>query len=136
MLTIVAVPKDVVALDNVQLDRSYELAQLSERLTAKANSLVGKRIGQCVMALRQHFGIPYSEIRGYAGSNKPNSKTGQIGAVVIFKSMSQYGHVAIIIGDKGNQWEIFHSNMDWQGTGRIDLISKADPKITGYKIIK
>lgn len=132
----VAAPKDAIALDNVQIDRSYELTELSKSLTAKAESLVGKRIGQCVMALRQHFGIPYSEIRGYAGSNKPNSKTGEVGAVVIFKLMSQYGHVAIIIGDKGDQWEIFHSNMDWTGTGQIDLISKTDSKITGYKIIR
>ena len=107
----------------------------SNQLVAHAKTLQGKRTGQCVLALRNKFGVPKSEVQGAAKTTKINSQTGKVGSVIVFRNMSKYGHVGILLQDTGDGWLYFHSNVDWRGTGRIDWISKTDRKISGYRII-
>lgn len=138
----IGVPKDVNAIDSyLTYDelKAYQEKKAEEQwsaeLVAYSQTLVGKRTGQCVLALRQRFGVPKNEVQGMAKSTQINSQTGKVGSVIVFKNLSKYGHVGIIIKDEGSHWLYFHSNMDWRGTGRIDRISKTDPRISGYRII-
>jgi len=107
----------------------------SRQLTVYAQTLVGKRTGTCVLALRNKFGVPRNEVQGAAKTTKINSSVGKVGAVIVFKNLSKWGHVGYIIADEGDHWLYFHSNMDFRGTGRIDRIAKNDNKISGYRII-
>jgi hypothetical protein len=109
--------------------------QWSAQLVAYAQTLVGKRTGTCVLSLRNHFGVPRADVQGLAKSTKINSKTGKVGAVIVFRNLSKYGHVGYIIADHGDTWLYFHSNIDWRGTGRIDKIAKTDSRISGYRLI-
>lgn len=107
----------------------------SRQLTAYAKTLVGKRTGQCVTSLRNYFGVPRADVQGLAKHTKINSASGKVGAVIVFRNLSKYGHVGYIIADEGDTWLYFHSNIDWRGTGRIDKIKKTDPHISGYRVI-
>lgn len=107
----------------------------SKQLTAYAQTLVGKRTGSCVLSLRNHFGVPRNEVQGAAKQTKINSSTGKVGAVIVFRNLSKWGHVGLIIADEGDHWLYFHSNMSFTGRGRIDRIAKTDKKISGYRII-
>lgn len=109
--------------------------QWSAQLVAYAQTLVGKRTGTCVLSLRNHFGVPRNEVQGAAKTTKINSTTGKVGAVIVFRNLSKWGHVGYIIADDGDNWLYFHSNYDFRGTGRIDRIAKTDKKISGYRII-
>lgn len=141
-IPLVGVPKDLKALDThltyAEL-KAYEEKKAndewSDQLVAYSQTLVGKKTGQCVLSLRNYFGVPKSEVQGMAKHTKANSSVGQVGSVIIFKNMSKYGHVGILIKDQGDSWLYFHSNIDWHGTGRINSIRKDDYRISGYRII-
>lgn len=142
LLGMVAVPKDLIANDNYltyeELKKHHERLledQWSKDLVVYAQTLVGKRTGQCVLALRQRFGVPRNEVAGLAKHTKINSPTGKVGSVIVFKKMSWAGHVGIILKDEGDGWRYFDSNGDFTQRGAIRWISKTDPRISGYRII-
>jgi hypothetical protein len=143
IFTFVGVPKDVNSNDSYVTYEELKIHQekqaereWSSQLTAHAQKLVGKKTGHCVLALRNYFGVPRNEVQGMAKNTKTNSTTGKIGSVIIFKNLSKYGHVGLIIDEDPAYWYYFHSNIDWRGTGRIDRIAKNDSHISGYRIIK
>lgn len=141
-LACVGVPKHTNAVDNyLTYDelRAYQEKQAenewSNQLVAYASTLVGQRTGQCVLALRQRFGVPAREVSGAAKSTKINSPVGKVGSVIIFKNLSKWGHVGILLRDEGDSWLYFHSNYGFNGRGRVDRIKKTDKHISGYRII-
>lgn len=141
-LAIIGVPKDVNAngtsITYAEL-KAYQEKQADDQwsadLTAYAQTLVGKRTGTCVQSLRNYFGVPANEVSGWAKTTKINSQTGKVGAVIVFKNLSKWGHVGIILKDEGDSWLYFHSNYDFHGHGRVDHIKKTDKHISGYRII-
>lgn len=109
----------------------------SQQLVAYAQTLRGKRTGQCVLALRNYFGVPRSEVQGLAKNTKINSPTGKVGAVVVFKRLSWAGHVGIQITpvDANGNFQYFDSNGGWTQRGAIRTINIKDRRISGYRII-
>jgi len=136
------VPKDLNASDSyltydelkAYQERQAEL-EWSRQLTSYAQTLVGKRTGQCVLAIRQRFGVPASEVQGLAKNTRPNTKDAKVGSVIIFKNLSKYGHVGIVLSESDTHVTYFDSNGDWSFKGAIRTIAKTDPRISGYKII-
>lgn len=119
-----------------------ELAKIQEQewsrqLVSYAQTLKGKRTGQCVVALRKYFGISRSEVQGLAKNTKINSPTGKVGAIVVFKKMSWAGHVGIQITpvDSQGNFQYFDSNGNWNKRGAIRTININDRRISGYRII-
>lgn len=107
--------------------------QWSNQLVAYASTLVGKRTGQCVVAIRQYFGVPKNEVQGMAKYTKPNTQTPKVGSIIILK-MSRYGHVGIVIKVDGDLVTYFDSNGQWTQRGAIRTIIKSDRRIAGYRI--
>lgn len=137
LLVSVAVPKHAIAQDYLQPaynPQEVALAQealWSKQLTVYSQTLVGKRTGQCVMALRNYFGIPYSEVHGYARYTKINSHEAKVGSVIVL-NMSRYGHVGIVIAVSGDKVTYFDSNGNWRQRGAIRTINKNNRLILGY----
>lgn len=134
--TKIAVADDSYKTNDLQAQYlAYQEAQeWSVELTTYSATLVNKRTGQCVMALRKYFSVPYSEVHGAARTTIPNSSTPAIGAVIILK-MSSLGHVGIVIAINDNQIIYFDSNGDWRQRGAIRSININDPRIKGFRII-
>lgn len=109
--------------------------QWSSQLVAHAQTLVGKRTGQCVTSLRTYFGIPRTEVQGFAKNTKINSSQPKVGSVIVFKKMSWAGHVGLVIKTEGELVTYFDSNGDWRQRGAIRTININDRKISGYRII-
>jgi hypothetical protein len=109
--------------------------QWSNQLVAYSQTLVGRRTGQCVVSLRQYFGISRSEVQGLAKSTRPNSKDPKVGSIIILK-MSSVGHVGIVIRVDGDLVTYFDSNGSWTQRGAIRTIIKSDRRIAGYRITK
>ncbi len=114
-----------------------EEQQWSNQLVAYSQTLVGKRTGQCVVALRERFGVPKSEVQGAAKSTKINSRTGKVGAIVVFKRMSWAGHVGLQITpvDAQGNFKYFDSNGQLREIGAIRTINIKDRRISGYRIL-
>jgi hypothetical protein len=122
--------------------------QWSAQLVAHAQTLVGKRTGQCVTSIRTYFGVPKSEVQGLAKNTKINSQTGKVGAIVVFKRMSWAGHVGYQITpvDSSGNFQYFDSNGDggryirgrwvWDEKAKIRTINIKDPRISGYRIYR
>lgn len=134
-------PESAVAKDDYltydQLKAYEEKRQEQEwsnQLVAYSKTLVGKRTGQCVVAVRQYFGISKSEVQGMAKYTKPNTQTPKVGSIIIFKGMSRYGHVGIVIATDGELVTYFDSNGSWNQRGAIRTIIKSDRRISGYRI--
>ena len=121
---------------NPQQQAHLQEIEWSNQLVAYARSLEGKRLGQCVLTLRNYFGVPRSEVQGMAKNTKINSSTGKVGAVVVFKRMSWAGHVAIQITpvDSNGNFQYFAGNEN-RGRAVIKTININDPRISGYRII-
>jgi hypothetical protein len=71
-----------------------EKARAQEALLLKAKSLEGKRGGSCVVFVKNFYGVTGSW--GWARNVKVNSKTPQVGAVMV-TNQSKYGHVQIVL---------------------------------------
>lgn len=138
----ISIPEKVVAKDDYltydQL-KAYETQKAeqewSRQLVAYSKTLVGKRTGQCVLAIRHYFGISRNEVAGMAKYTRPNTQTPKVGSVIIFKGMSKYGHVGIVIATDGELVTYFDSNGDFTQRGAIRTIIKSDRRISGYRII-
>ena len=144
-LIVLAIPistKSAIADDSYKtndLQQAYK-AYLEERewsieLTSYSETLIGKRTGQCVLAIRKYYSVPKNEVQGLAKNTKPNTQTPKVGSVIIFKNMSWAGHVGIVIDVYQDKVIYFDSNGDWKQKGAIREINKNDKRITGYKII-
>lgn len=141
-LITLALPISVKADDSY---KTYELQQAyfdqqaeyqwSSQLTTYSQTLVGKRTGQCVLAIRNYFGVPRSEVQGLAKNTKTNSKTPKIGAVIVLR-MSWAGHVGLVINKNQDTVTYFDSNGNWTQRGAIRTISINDQRIVGYRIIQ
>lgn len=110
----------------------YEQAK-SNQLIARAESLKGKRTGQCVIAVRSFLGISRSEIQGYARNTKINSHTPQVGAIIVLR-MSSAGHVGVVL-QVTDQVMYYDSNGDNKLRSNVRIIKINDPRIKGYRII-
>lgn len=128
---------ELQATYNTQQQANYQELEWSRQLVEYSRTLQGKRTGQCVLALRNYFGVPRSEVQGLAKNTKINSQTGQVGAVIVFKRMSWAGHVAIQITpvDEQGNFQYFDSNGSWGQRGAIRTININDRRISGYRII-
>lgn len=147
-LVVLAIPisttKTAVADDSYH---TYELQQAyynqqaeyqwSSQLVAYSQTLIGKKTGQCVVAIRQYFGVPRGEMAGLAKNTRINSATGKVGAIVVFKYLSWAGHVGYQITpvDPWGNFQYFDSNGDWRGRGAVRTINIKDRRISGYRII-
>lgn len=120
---------------NTQQQAKYDELQWSYQLVAYAKTLEGKRTGQCVLTLRNYFGIPRSEVQGLAKSVIPNTQNAKIGSVIIL-NMSKYGHVGIVIALEADNIVYFDGNGNWTQRGAIRRINKNDKRIRGYRIIQ
>lgn len=143
MLAVVAVPKDLKALDTYltydelkAYEEKKQEEQWSTALVAYSKTLVGKRTGQCVLTLRNYFGVPRSEVQGAAKSTKINSQTGKVGHVIVFRNMSKWGHVGIQITPvrANGDFEYFAGNENG-GRAVIKTINVKDRRISGFRII-
>lgn len=124
----------------------YEEAQKQKsiELTAKAESLVGTRQGQCVVAVRKFLGVGKDEVQGLAKSTKINSKTWEVGAIIVFRGMSSAGHVAVALFADSEDWLWYYDsngsgryvNGVWRGDekAKIRKIKLSDYRISGYRI--
>lgn len=125
----------------------YEEAQQqkSVELTAKAESLVGTKQGQCVVAVRKFLGVGKDEVSGMAKSTKINSQTWEVGAIIVFRGMSSAGHVAVSLFADSDNWLWYYDsngsgryiNGVWHGDekAKIRKIKLDDWRISGYHII-
>lgn len=122
---------------NPQQQAWLEELKWSDQLVEYSRTLEGKRTGQCVLALRNYFGVPRSEVQGLAKNTKINSTTGKVGAIIVFKRMSWAGHVGIQITPvrQNGDFEYFDSNGGWGQRGKIRTINISDKRISGYRII-
>lgn len=151
------IPFQVIAEDHIdenanqtQIQAQQELSfkeeqdLLSKRLTAKAESLVGTKQGQCVVAVRNFLGVGRNEISGAAKTTKVNSKEWSVGAIIVFHGMSKDGHVAIALFATADNWLYYwDSNADgymdkrgiWHGTekAKIRKVKLTDKRISGYR---
>lgn len=127
---------ELQATYNTQQQAKYDELQWSSQLVEYAKTLQGKNTGQCVLTLRNYFGIPRSEVQGLAKNTKINSTTGKVGAIVVFKRMSWAGHVAIQITpvDANGNFTYFAGNEN-KGRAVIKTINISDKRISGYRII-
>lgn len=146
----ISIPEKVIAQDaSYELQNTYNQLQQawynqqqeyiwSSQLVAYSQTLVGKRTGQCVVSLRQYFGVPKSEVSGLAKNTKINSQTGKVGAIVVFKRMSWAGHVGYQITpvDSQGNFQYFDSNGGWNQRGAVRTINVADKRISGYRIYR
>lgn len=121
---------------NTQQQAKYDELQWSYQLVAYAKTLEGKRTGQCVLTLRNYFGVPREEVHGLAKNTKINSSIGKVGAIIVFKQMSWAGHVAIQITpvDENGNFQYFAGNEN-RGRAVIKTININDRRISGYRII-
>lgn len=138
----ISTPGKVVAKDDYltydQLkayEENRQEQEWSNQLVAYSKTLVGKKTGQCVVAIRQYFGVPRDQVQGMAKSTKPNTQTAKVGSIIILK-MSKVGHVGIVIKVDGELVTYFDSNGDWRQRGAIRTIIKSDRRIAGYRITK
>lgn len=133
----------LVQIKNEEQKQKDYLNQLSKILTVKAQSLVGSYQGQCVLAVRHFLGVDKNEVQGAAKNTKVNSYEWSPGAIIIFRGMSKYGHVAVsLFADQDNWLYYWDSNADgyykngvWHGTGKAKIrkIKLTDKKISGYR---
>lgn len=107
----------------------------SRQLVAYAETLKGTKWEWCVIGVRKYFGVPYSELRGAARSNKPDTQTPEIGSVIIM-NMSKWGHVGMVIAKDDNKVTYIDWNGGGSGRGTIRTIAINDKRIIGYKIVK
>lgn len=101
---VVAETNPEVAYENIKIPTIEELQiaaidALSKKLTAKAESLVGKKQGQCVVAVREFLGVGRSEVSGLAKDTKVNSYVPEVGSIIIFWGTARYpaGHVGTVL---------------------------------------
>lgn len=138
----ISIPEKAVAKDDyltyAEL-KAYEEKKAdqewSNQLVAYSKTLVGKRTGQCVLAVRNYFGVPKSQVSGLAKNTKANTQTPQVGSIIILK-LSKVGHVGIVIKVDGNLVTYFDSNGDWRQRGAIRTIINGDRRIAGYRVTK
>lgn len=90
--------------------------QKSKELTDKAQKLVGKHGGQCLIFARNFTGI---WIQGYAGNVKAIDVEPEVGG--IYKSR---GHVGVVLKDNGETLTIVDSNYKYDERIRIREIPK------------
>lgn len=107
----------------------------SRQLVAYAETLRGTKWEWCVIGVRKYFGVPYSKLSGAARSNKPDTKTPEIGSVIIM-NMSKWGHVGMVIAKDENKVTYIDWNGGGGGRGAIRTIAINDKRIIGYKIVK
>lgn len=138
----ISVPEKAIADDSfVTMDQliAYEAKKAerewSNQLVAYSQTLVGKRTGQCVMAVRNYFGVSKNDVQGKARSTKPNSKDPKVGSVIVL-NLSKVGHVGIVIAVDGELVTYFDSNGNWTQRGAIRTIIKSDRRIIGYRVVK
>lgn len=127
---------DLQATYNTQQAAKLQEIEWSNQLVSYARTLEGKRLGQCVLTLRNYFGVPREEVHGLAKNTKINSSIGKVGAIVVFKRMSWAGHVAIQITpvDENGNFQYFAGNEN-RGRAVIKTININDRRISGYRII-
>lgn len=135
--------------ENIKIPTPEELQiaaidALSKELTSKAESLVGTRQGQCVVAIRQFFGVGRSEVQGWATHTRVNSQVPEVGSVIVFWGTKQnkYGHVGGVLFTTHDGWVYYYSpnakGTRWEianGRGRA-VISKVkinSKTIKGYR---
>ncbi len=140
-LSTFAIPINVEANElqptyNPQQTAQEQEQEWSRQLVSYARTLEGKRTGQCVLTLRNYFGISRSEVQGLAKNTKINSQSGKVGAIVVFKRMSWAGHVAIQITpvDSNGNFTYFAGN-ESRGRAVIKTINVRNKKISGYRIM-
>lgn len=104
-----------------------------ESLMAKAKTLEGKRGGQCVIFAKSFLGVQGSW--GWARNVKTNSKTPEVGAVMV-TNQSKWGHVQIVLTepDSNNGIWVIDSNYKFDGKIRIRYVLLHKTPVIGYKI--
>ncbi len=122
------------AQSSIQKPNEEIVRQLySDFLTAKAEKLVGRKEGQCVVAVRNFLGVGRDEVAGLAKNTKINSQTPALGAIIVLK-LSAPGHVGVVLDYDDNTVIYYDSNGDWTQRGAIRERPIIDPKIRGYRI--
>lgn len=103
-------------------------------LLQRAESLVGQRIGSCVLGVRYLTGVGRDQVSGAAKTTKTNSTTPSVGAIIVTNE-SWWGHVGVVLKIEGDRVYIWETNYRWNGKASTRWISTKDKKIKGYKII-
>lgn len=143
-LLVLALPistKNVIADDSAktyELQQAYYNQQLdyqkSLELVTQANSLVGKRGGQCVVFVRTFTGVSRDKVQGLAKNTKTNSATPKLGAI-LSTGESRSGHVAVVIAITDTQVQVVESNYHWNQRISTRWITKNSKVIKGYLVI-
>lgn len=121
--------------ESVRLEReARERIIYQEYLYKKAQSLVGKRGGTCVIFVKSFFGVKDSW--GWARNVKVNSKTPQVGSVMV-TNQSKWGHIQIVLTpvDEHNGIWIVDSNYNFDGKVRIRYVILNKTPVIGYRIL-
>jgi hypothetical protein len=106
---------------------------VSKSLTAKAERLVGKHGGQCVIFVRNFSGVGRDKVQGLAKNTKVNSKDPAVGAIIVIYA-SKYGHVGVVLFTDEKYAYYVHSNGSWTERIAISKIPLNDKRIKGYQI--
>lgn len=105
---------------------------LSQDLTNRAEALIGKRGGQCVIFVRNFLGVGRDEIQGMAKNTKVNSQDPEVGSIIVIYA-SRYGHVGVVLFTTDDGYVVYaDSNGSWTQRVAIRKIKINDPKIKGY----
>lgn len=154
LLVFLLIPFNVIAENHLdenstqtQIQAKQELSfkeeqdLLSKQLTAKAESLVGSRQGQCVVAIRDFLGVGKDEIKGAAKDTRINSQDPKVGSVIVFwgGGWNKWGHVGTVLFTTFDGYVVYYSP-NARGTHKEIMAGKGRAIITkikiGSKIIK
>lgn len=104
---------------------------LSKALTIKAEKLIGKYGGQCVVYVRSFAGVGRDKVSGLAKNTKVNSQDPEVGAIVVLR-MSWAGHVGVVLFATMDRVYYTDSNGNWRQTIAIRSLPLTDKRIKGY----
>lgn len=116
-----------------QLQKQIRLDNLSKELSAKAQSLVGKKTGQCTLAVRSFLGVGPDEIHGYVQTTI-NSHDPYVGSIIVIVGRSR--HSGVVLFSTPTEVTYYDSNGDWKETSKIRTIKVTDKRIKGYHVTK
>lgn len=128
----------------IQLQEQQEI--LSKNLTARAEELLGSRQGQCVVAIRNFLGVGKDEVSGWAKDTKVNSKTPEVGSVIVFwgTKKNKYGHVGGVLFTTWDDYVVYYSPnakgtwkeiMAGRGRATISKVKINSKTIKGYRTV-
>lgn len=113
-----------------RIAKENKINQLSIALTHKAESLVGTKQGQCVIAVRNFLGVDRSQIHGYV-QVQINSTSPQVGNIIVLVGKSR--HSGVVLFTTPTRVVYYDSNGSLNQKAAIREIDVTSKLIKGYR---